>query len=194
MELCLVPADTELQLEQIKTLYREAFPADERKPFSLIMEKRQEGSMEILSLENRVNAPAGISITASPTRHQVLGEAILVYDNDLVLLDYFAIAPSLRGNGFGSRALELLQKRCGNRRFLLEIEDTSRQVPDLEQRISRKNFYLRGGMTCMDYTVSLFGVGMEIMTYGCEVTYEEYFALYEHVFGTYMTGRVARIR
>lgn len=113
MELCLVPADTEQQLEQIKTLYREAFPADERKPFSLIMEKRQEGSMEILSLENRVNAPAGISITASPTRHQVLGEAILVYDNDLVLLDYFAISPSLRGNGFGSRALPFMNMYSG---------------------------------------------------------------------------------
>ena len=190
MELCLVPADTEQQLEQIKTLYMEAFPEDERKPFPLIMEKRKEGSMEILSLENKITDGINSGITASPALHHVLGEAILVYDKDIVLLDYFAISPALRGSGLGSRALELLQQRCGGRRFLLEIENTSGQVPGWEQRMSRKNFYLRGGMKCMDYTVSLFGVSMEIMTYGCEVTYEEYFALYEHVFGCYMKGRV----
>ncbi len=187
MEICLVPANTNQQLEQIKDLYMEAFPENERKPFSLITEKRKQGAMDILSIESSANS-------SEPAKNnRILGEAIIAKDGDIALLDYFAISPAFRGSGTGSHALKLLQQHYDSYRFMLEIESTVHPVPDLKQRLHRKNFYRRGGMECMDYLVSLFDVEMEIMTYNCTVAFEEYYALYENIFGSYMQGRVIKL-
>lgn len=185
MEICLRSAETDKQLAQIKKLYKEAFPANERKPFSLIMKKRRQGYTDILSIK---------SANQSAENDRILGEAIIVKNGDIALLDYFAVSFGFRGSGIGSQALNLLQQHYGNYRFMLEIESTVHPAPDSGQRLNRKNFYLRGGMGCMNYLVSLFGVEMEIMTYGCEVSFEEYRALYENTFGRYATGRIAKIQ
>lgn len=72
-------------LAQIEKLYYEAFPVEEQKPFSVILEKNREGSMEILAAENNHKDFTGLAITA---RHR-----------DLVMLDYFAISPCHRQGG-----------------------------------------------------------------------------------------------
>ena len=185
MEICLTSADTNKQLAQIKKLYKESFPRNERKPFFLILKKRKQGYADIISIK---------AADKSAEDERILGEAIIVKNGDIALLDYFAISPDFRGRGIGSQALKLLQKRYGNCRFILEIESTFHPAPDAEQRTNRKNFYLRGGMGCMDYLISLFGVEMEIMTYGCEVAFEEYYAFYETTFGRYMKGHVVKIK
>ena len=185
MEICLTSADTNKQLTQIKKLYKEAFPRNERKPFFLILKKQRQGYSDILSIK---------SASESGENDRILGEAIIIKNGDIALLDYFAISPDFRGGGIGSRALHLLRQRYGSYRFMLEIESTVHPASDPAQRLSRKNFYLRGGMKCMDYLVSLFGVEMEIMTYDCTVTFEEYHALYEKTFGRYMKGRIVKIK
>ena len=40
---------------RLKTLYEEAFPAEEKKPFEFMRKLEQEGKMEILSLMERKN-------------------------------------------------------------------------------------------------------------------------------------------
>ena len=51
-------------LAQIEKLYYEAFPVEEQKPFSVILEKNREGSMEILAAENNHKDFTGLAITA----------------------------------------------------------------------------------------------------------------------------------
>ena len=82
-----------LDLKYIRDLYRISFPDVERKPFSLIERKAAMGTMEIL-LMSEGRERMGLAITAS--------------DGELVLLDYFAVDPSKRGQGAGSEALQLL--------------------------------------------------------------------------------------
>ena len=48
----LAEAVTERQLRNIGELYSTAFPAEEQKPFSLLLEKRDEGFVELLSIED----------------------------------------------------------------------------------------------------------------------------------------------
>ena len=57
----LIPARDSARLTAIENLYLSAFPAAERKPFSLLLEKQREGSVEILSLEED-GAFAGLAI------------------------------------------------------------------------------------------------------------------------------------
>lgn len=167
------------QLAKIQELYREAFPAIERKPFAVITEKRQEGTAEILALE----AENG----------EFLGLAISVLYKDMVLLDYFAVSPELRGKGAGSAAFQLLKQRYAEKRFFLEIERTGVEAENALQRKRRKEFYLRNGMMETPLLVELFGTEMEILTASCPISYEEYYELYVEVFGKSRMGRKIKL-
>lgn len=168
------------QLEKIEQLYLEAFPASERKPFAMLLEKRDAGLMEVLAVEEEDGSFAGL--------------AIVMLHRDIALFDYFAIAPQKRGTGIGSEILKMLQQRYADRRFLLEIEDTALPVEDRQIRIRRKGFYLRNSMTPLPMIVNLFGVQMEVLSYRCEVSYDEYHAVYEAIFGPEMGRRVTLVR
>ncbi|MGN0502690.1 MAG: GNAT family N-acetyltransferase [Ruminococcus sp.] len=155
-------------LDKIEELYLTAFPEIERKPFDLIIEKCNNGSMEIITIQNDNN--------------DFLGLAIIILYSDMVLLDYFAIAPQSRGKNVGSSALKLLFERYKNKRFILEIENTEIKCDNSEERKRRKTFYIRNGMSVMPFKVNLIGVEMEVMTYDCEVSYKEYYSIYENTF------------
>lgn len=70
------------QLANIERLYLEAFPAVERKPFPLMVQKSQEGIIELLAIEEEDGSFLGLAIT-------------VLHGND-VLLDYFAVCPQDR--------------------------------------------------------------------------------------------------
>lgn len=179
MQIKLVEAFDRAQLAKIKQLYRSAFPLSERKPFSLILKKRDAGSMQIFALETETG--------------EFAGEAITILCGDLVLLDYFAISPQLRGNGAGSLALQSLRERYQGKRFLLEIEDTQGDSPNREERIRRKHFYVTNGMQPLAYGVDLFGVEMEIMVFDCAISFEEYHTIFTQVFGAAIASRIKRM-
>lgn len=156
------------RLEQIEELYEKAFPACERKPFSVLLKKREEKSVEILYLR-KDEAFAGLAITA--------------LWGDLVLLDYFAVAGERRGGGIGSEALGLLLERYKNKRLILEIESTEAKAPDHDMRVRRKAFYHRNKMSDLPFTVLLFGVEMEMLSNQRDIAFGEYWELYNRVFG-----------
>ncbi|MGI6096002.1 MAG: GNAT family N-acetyltransferase [Lachnospiraceae bacterium] len=150
-------------LKDIKKLYLSAFPVQERKPFWIIKNRAQQGTMEILRLEK--NGFAGLAIT--------------VLYQDYVLLDYFAIDASRRGEGLGTEAIRLLQKRYADKKFFLEIEAPDPTAANQAQRVSRKNFYLRNGLVYQNLTVKVYGVVMEILTTGFSLSASSYLEIYE---------------
>lgn len=175
----LTEARSSEQLEPLKKLYEEAFPPEEKKPFAFILQKREENIFEILRIEDEDG--------------KFLGLAIVILYQDLALLDYFAIEKAERGKGTGSKALQLLQERYGARRFFLEIESTKEECDDLDNRLRRKHFYVKNGMGGMDFLVDLFGVNMELMTYRCQIGYEEYHKIFEDILPAGMSEKVRRI-
>ncbi len=155
-------------LEAVKALYVDAFPPEERKPFSIIEDKVREGSMEILCMEED---------------GRFLGLAIMILHGDIALLDYLAVSPESRGCGVGTRTLSLLKERYPDRTLLLEIEDPDEPSDNTAERLRRQDFYARNGMVSMDYRVWLFGVKMIILTDGEEVPFSRYHAIFLEVFG-----------
>lgn len=176
--MILANCATEAQFTNLERLYLEAFPKCERKPFSLMVQKSREGIMELLAMEEEDGTFLGLAIT-------------ILY-KDMVLLDYFAVSPIMRGQNIGSCALRLLQERYAGKRFVLEIENTEENAPNLEERIRRKAFYFRNNMTLMPYYVELFGIKMQVLTNGTEVSFEEYHEIYRESFSKEISSNVKK--
>lgn len=177
----LVKTKNPKHLLNIYRLYLKAFPKNERKPFLFILLKQWRGTTEVLSIKNN--------------KGEFLGLAITALHNDLVLIAYFAVSYTQRGGGIGSKALQLLKERYSNKKIFLEIENTEiSNVPNLEERIKRKNFYLKNDMKEMPFIVSFFGTEMEVLTYNFPITFEEYHSVYKKEFGKIISRRVRFIR
>lgn len=162
----------------IKRLYKEAFPASEKRPFWMIRRKYHRGEADVLAIENDGEF-AGLAITMN-------GE-------DMVLLDYFAIRKDRRNGGIGAMALKALQDRYDGRRLFLEIENADNPGEGQEERVRRKRFYLANGMKELGVNVSLFGVDMELLGYECRVDFLEYRELYHSVYGSWASKQVVEI-
>lgn len=162
----------------MKRIYLEAFPRVERKPFLMMKKMAKQGKMEMLVILDE---------------GQTVGLAITVRYQDIVLLDYFAIAASCRGKTYGSEALKMLKERYKGQRFILEIELPDEHALNHNERIRRKKFYLKNGMSETGVKAWVFQVPMEVLAAKEPVTYEEYHELYEHTIGIFFAKRVWRM-
>lgn len=158
-------------LENIRILYEASFPESEKKPFSFMLQKREEGFFDFLAIEN--------------DRGGFCGLAIMLLSGEFALLDYLAIAPESRGSGIGSSILKELRERYREERIVVEIESTvgagADAAANVPERLRRKAFYLRNAMVPMNFRVELMGVEMELLTFGRNLTFEEYFGIYDRV-------------
>ena len=173
----LTKALTKERQDRIYKLYLTAFPESERKPFPLLIEKQEEGIVDILSIEED---------------DHFLGLAIMVRYLDMVLLDYLAIDESARNGGYGSLTLQALFEHYPDMRMILEIDSTKEETAaDLGMRIRRKEFYHRNGLTDLPYEVNLWGNRMEMLSNGRPVRFEEYLAVYRESFGPAVTKNIS---
>ncbi|MBQ8527845.1 MAG: GNAT family N-acetyltransferase [Lachnospiraceae bacterium] len=161
----------------IKKLYNEAFPANEKKPFWMIRWKCKQKVSDVWVLEQD---------------DEFVGLAITMNGENLVLLDYFAVRSDKRGSGIGSQALAVLQEKYGEQRFFLEIESIEEGAKTQEERERRKKFYLANGMQELGVEVTLFGVDMELLGCNCNVDFEEYRGLYFDIYGNWAAKNVIR--
>ena len=168
--ICLNEEFDTATLEKIRLLYEKSFPVSEKKPFNLMLKKRESDEMEFLAITDDGG--------------EFLGLAIMVIYGDIVLLDYFAIEEKSRGRGVGGCVLPMLRKRYTGKRLILEIEDPDEQgAENTAERVRRLDFYRRAKMVNMAYRVRLFGVLMMVMCFDGEaVSYEEYHGVYTGVF------------
>ena len=156
-------------------LYREAFPAAERKPFAVIVRMYRQGKSDIWCLERG---------------GQFVGLAITINGGDLILLDYFAVVKRCRGLGIGSAAMGELQRVYAGKGFFVEIESTRESCPDLAQRQKRKRFYDGAGLTDLGVQANVFGVRMELLGSRCSLDFEGYRAFYHDHYGAWAAAHL----
>lgn len=148
---------------RVYRLYRAAFPAHERKPFSMILSMRKKGKTDIWCLEKD---------------GRFVGFATTINGNGIVLIDYLAVSAKQRGRGAGSRALGLLRKQYAGQGVFVEIESVFEVAKDQKERLKRKRFYLKNGMRELRVLADVFGVRMELLGWECEMDFERYQAFY----------------
>ena len=180
MKTLLVEAADKVRLKKVKELYINSFPAREREPFWYLKRQTKKGRVNIKTVETEDG--------------KFVGELITTFYDDIILIDYFAIAAEFRNLGIGSDIIKTVKEQYADMKIVLEIESTREKADNSEQRNRRKRFYEANGFTSMNYYVSLFGVEMEIMTFGGDVSFEEYHALYEMEMGRFISRWVRQTK
>lgn len=166
-----------LQWAEIYCLYQKAFPKSEKKPFAMIRKMYRLGRSDVWRFE-RKGKFAGLIITIN-------GE-------NTILLDYLAVEENQRGTGIGSEILQLMKEHYGDKGVFLEIESVYEECENKAERIRRKHFYEKCGMESMEVFVWLFGVKMELMSFGCKLTYEEYHAFYRDNYNQWAADHIQK--
>ena len=166
-----------LQWAQVYCLYQKAFPASEKKPFSMIRSMHKKGSSDVWYF-TRSGKFAGIIITINGEKQ--------------ILLDYLAVDKKQRGIGIGSEILRLMQQHYIGKGVFLEIESVYEDCDNKAERIRRKHFYEKCGLESMGVFVWLFGVKMELMGFTCKMTFEEYHAFYRDNYNQWAADHIQK--
>ena len=171
-------ANSKELLQKIENLYNTSFPKEEKKPFTLIVEKQKRKTVDILSIEYKKN---------------FCGLMILALNKDNILLDYFAIDTLFQSQGLGSKAIKLLYKKYENKNIIVEIESTKINSNNLIQREKRKKFYLKNNFKSLNFNVNLFNVEMEMLSNNTNITYKEYIEIYKNIYGDEIIKNISLI-
>lgn len=141
---------------QLRRLYREHvardFPPMERRPLSSILRLRRRGVYDAWGLYQG---------------DTLLAYAFLWRGAGCALLDYLAVCRELRGQGHGTRALELVKGQYSPMPLLAEVEALEDAVPPWENalRLRRLEFYRRAGFAPLGYQAVLFGVRYDMLSW-----------------------------
>lgn len=157
--------------KKIKKLYYEAFPRNERVPFTF------------LKLSARKNKAIFFGIY---DKDCFIGLIYNIYYKDIVYVYYLAIDKNLRGKGYGSKILETIKKEYNQCRIILMSEEINESSNNYEERIKRKRFYNNNGFRDLYYKVKEAGVIYDMLGYGKEVSHKEYKELMKNYWGTFL--------
>ena len=171
----LIQATTITQWLNIYRLYLDAFPASERKPFSIIRSMQKKGKTDVWYFEKD---------------GRFAGFATTINGSDRILLDYLAVARKMRGHGIGTEILQHLRTQYEGKSVFLEIERLCPEAPNAEERIRRKRFYLSCGMTELNVAARVFGVEMELLGWNCTLDFDEYRRFYRDNYSEYAARNI----
>lgn len=137
------------------------FPPEELKPFYMIEDMWNRNHYFAYGFYKTVT-------TEEKPREVLRAYAYFVadYEKRMLLLDYFAVIPDTRGNGYGSAALQQLREICADwKGIVIEVEDNElaedEAVRDIRNR--RIAFYTRNGCHMTSTRSYVFGVDYRIM-------------------------------
>lgn len=155
--------------QEIKRLYNESFPDDERAPFSLLMRKAKKADFFAFYEDKKW-----------------LGLTYIVRLDRLAYIFYIAITPEQRGKGYGTAAMKALVEYYKDCRLFLALEQLDKTADNYEQRVKRHEFYKNCGLSELPYRIKEGNVIYDIMGVGGKVEPEEYRALIDNYLGWFM--------
>ena len=155
--------NTPEESKRVKALYYRAFPKNERRSFPELVENRL-GGTEIFCFYDMKT---------------FVGMACLLNSSDISHIIYLAIEESLRGLGYGSKALELLHQNKPEKKIIVDIETPDEKAENAEQRKMRKKFYLRAGYEETPVKYEWRHENYEILSFGGQISKAEYDGFWE---------------
>ena len=154
-----VPED----LKKAKALYYRAFPKNERRSFPELVENRFGGTEVFCFYDDET----------------FVGMACLLNAPTITHIIYLAVDESLRGHGYGSKALELLHNSKPDKKIMVDIEVPDERAENAEQRSMRKKFYLRAGYAETPVKYEWRNENYEILSFGGQISEAEYNGFWE---------------
>lgn len=145
-------------LKEIHSLYDRNFPRNERMPFTRLM--KGIGSERIMH--------------AYYENDTLIGMTYVFINHDLVYLGYLVTEENLRDKGYGGQILHALSDQYQDQRIVLDLEQLDEHADNNEERIRRRNFYLRNGFVSTGVWYRFFHVSYELLCMHGKVTADDY--------------------
>jgi GNAT superfamily N-acetyltransferase len=117
-------------VNKVSDLLYEAFPEVERLPLELLFDKANLDEVDFLAIYDEDN---------------FIGFTYLITRKNLTYVQYLAIDSHSRSKGYGSLILSRIKEKYFDNQLTLNIETLDKSATNYEQRVNRKNFYLRNG-------------------------------------------------
>ncbi|MEM9809149.1 MAG: GNAT family N-acetyltransferase [Cyanobacteria bacterium P01_D01_bin.56] len=169
MSIDFVPAVIDKENStKLESLYKEAFPKNERAPLWFLRHKAKQSNVAFNSLYDN---------------ESWIGLLYTVEYRDILLIVYFAIDASCRAGGYGTKVLTALRENHPNKRIVLNIEQIDKQADNNAQRVKRKRFYEKNGYTATGIIVEELGQPFEMLISGGSITPEETRQVYRSFLG-----------
>ncbi len=160
MPLTKKPLSKDLpEYEQVKNLYRTAFPKEERMPWRMIMRMTRRRSLRSAVYYDG-KALVGLSLCA--------------VEEEQVFLFYLAVTTEIRNRGYGSMILTSLKEEYAGKVLFLDSERLDPEAPNNEQRIRRMAFYERNGIHQTGAFTHYGGVDYELLATDPDFTKEDF--------------------
>ncbi|WP_252312668.1 GNAT family N-acetyltransferase [Sinobaca sp. H24] len=150
------------EFAKVQELYYRSFPKNEQIPINLLLWKAKQSFVDFLVIYDE---------------DKFVGFTYLITHKDLTYVLYIAIDATARSKGYGGRALAEIRERYPNNHIILNIEVIDKTANNYEQRITRRNFYIRNGYEGSTYLYQDRWSIYEVMVHGGKVNVEEFHAL-----------------
>ena len=144
------------EINKIRTLYQQAFPKNEQTNLTWLFDDLHKGIIYGYYQEEKL-----------------IGFTILCIHHQIVSILYLAVKEEYRNLGYGSMILEDLSKKYVSNRIMLDIEQI-KECKNKEQRIKRKQFYLRNGFQEMGFKYVEKDVKYEMLYVGEKLSSKVY--------------------
>lgn len=125
-------------LAAVEALYLEAFPENERAPFSILVKKAKRAEVDFLAYYDG---------------DTLVGMLYLLHGGELTYIFYIAVPRSLRGRGYGSAILQSLKRQYPGQSIFLAMEELEPEAPNYAQRLKRRSFYNANGFAVLGHKV-----------------------------------------
>lgn len=125
-------------IKHIKKIFKYSFPKEERMPFFMMLLLTKIQDMEFLSFYHK---------------DTLCGFVYMLSNQQITFIIYLAVDEELRSKGYGSAIISEIQRMYPNHKIVLYIDRPDVDAPDKEQRIKRKNFYLKNNFKESGYFV-----------------------------------------
>jgi len=132
----------------LESLNNEAFPKEER--------------MELHEMIQLISQNT-IEVTAVYDNDTFIGFYVLSIQRSTAYILFFAIEGSKRRLGYGSKVLALMKKQYANCQIVLDMEIIDKEAENIEQRKSRKKFYLHNGYYETGFFLNYNNLIMEVL-------------------------------
>ena len=136
---------------EVQDLYDSAFPEEERLPWDDLM---------------RLTDAMPLDFTAYYDIDTFVGLTIVLPMENYNWFWYFAVDEKLRGKGYGQKILTHIIEQYQDKRLILDMESPRQECDNIDQRLRRRDFYLRNGFRDTEAEKTFEGITYTILMKG----------------------------
>lgn len=156
----------------IKSLYKSSFPRNEQTPMFMLLNGARTGKAKF-------NAYYDKDLFAGFTYTTVHG--------DITCVQYLVVNTNYRSKGYGAKILEAVKEMHPQNRIALTIEKLDSDAENNEQRIKRRQFYIKNGYEPIGKVLRIFGADYEILSCNGVCSAEEFLQVSKNTLGRVLT-------